>query len=549
MNPAPSAMENEPRENAPGPMPEEELEYKPVVKYIGIGLAVAALLGVEYATYHFGVRRGYAEAMASGNVTESVNAAAVENLTHFMQAATADDATLAAAVANRAGGLAWIKDETVRREAEWTLAQALMDRGKAHEGTELFAGLLQQAPATGIWARRALLAARAMAGEGYMDAALAYCHCAADRFEALQARHEQLEAMAEMVELLAAAGTGGEGAISALDALQGKAAALGGEGLELRANILAYMGRLHRVHGNRQAALKCFEEALAGLDLQKRPEQASVAVCLGSALLEKGDKARAAELLRDGVSRLGDGPADAPYVATALRDLSRLEMESGNTDNALALLYRSEGAAKGRIPEGSSFWVCLYDQRGWVNFARGAYKLALADFNKALEKTGEAGELRVQPLEGAGRCQLTLGQGETAVRHLQECCSLREHLFAEDAPALGRVCLLLGQAYDLAGEPEKAAEAYGRSAGLLPDGSPDRLSAMFGRAYALAQLGQWESATEAWVALAPLVQEDAALKNEADSQLAYCKRRTASDTGVKGEPPARETPRSTPRRR
>lgn len=522
---------------AAGTPPDEELEFRPVVKYAGIGLALAALLGLEYATYHFGVQRGQAEAMASGRVTASVNEAAVENLTHFMQAATADNATLLAAVENSHDGLGWIKDAQVRREAEWTLLQALLDRSMLHKGTGLLAGLIQQAPATGIWARRAMLAARGLADEGCMDASLAYYRCAADRYGALQSQEGQLEAFSEMVELLASSSAGAENILPALDALQHKAAALGESGKELRANILAYMGRLYRVHGKHEKALKCFEQALSGVDPQKTPELASAAVCFGSALMEKGDTVRAMELLRDGVSRLGENPADAPYLVTALRDLARLEQEAGNTDNALALLYRAEGAAAGRVAESSSFWICLYDQRGWLNYTRGAYEMALADFTRAIGQPGAPEEMRAQPLEGAGRCCITLGQGDEAVRYLQECSQLRRKLFAADASSLGRVNLLLGQAYDLKGDAAQAAAAYGQAIAQLPDGedNADRLYALLGQAYALTQLRQWEAAAAAWEGLVPLVSSDAARKDEVAAQLQQCKRHlTATPSEAEG---------------
>lgn len=527
MEEAPRGQEEEQgRGLAAGAASEDELEFKPVVKYAGMGLALAALLGLEYATYQFGVQRGQSVAMASGQVTASVNAAAVENLTHFMQAATADDATLLEAVGNRQERLAWIKDAQVRREAEWTLLQALLDRSLLHEGTGLLAELIQQAPATGIWARRAMLAARGLADEGYKDAALAYYRCAADRYEALDAPQEQRETLSEMVELLAASSVGAENILPALDALQHKAAALGESGKELRANILAYMGRLYRVHGKHEEALKCFGQALSGVDPQKTPELASAAVCFGSALMEKGDTARAMELLRDGVSRLGENPADVPYLVTALRDLARLEQEAGNTDNALALLYRAEGAAAGRVAESSSFWICLYDQRGWVNYTCGAYEMALADFTRAISQQGAPEEMRAQPLEGAGRCCITLGQGDEAVRYLQECSQLRRKLFASDAASWGRANLLLGQAYDLKGDAAQAAAAYGQAIAQLPseNDNADRLYALLGQAYALTQLQQWENASAAWESLVPLVSSDTARKDEVAAQLQQCKR-------------------------
>lgn len=134
------------RESATPQPQDKDLEFKPMVKYIALGLLGATLLGVEYATYRFGVEQGRIEAIASGHVAEAINTAAVENLAHFMQIATADDATLTEAVRNRAVVLNWIKDKTVLREAEWALSQALIDRSKGHEGTELLAELIQQAP-------------------------------------------------------------------------------------------------------------------------------------------------------------------------------------------------------------------------------------------------------------------------------------------------------------------------------------------------------------------------------------------------------------------
>lgn len=523
-------MEEAPRGQEVGQVPEEELEFKPIVKYVGIALAAMALFGLEYATYHFGRQRGHAEAVASGQVAASVNETAVGNLTHFMQIATADDETLLAAVGDSRKSLGWIKDDGVRLEAEWTLVQALLDRSMLHKGTRLLAGLIQQAPATAIWARRVLLVARGLAGEGYRDAALAYYRCAAERHEELQRQDGQLEALAEMVELLASSPAEAESILPALDALQQKAADLGERGKELRANVLAYMGRLCRVHGRHAEALKYFEQALSGVDSRKTPQLASAAVCFGSALMEKGDTARAKELLRDGVGRLGENPADTPYLVTALRDLARLEQEDGNADNALALLYRAEGAATGRVAESSPFWICLYDQRGWVNYTRGAYELALADFVRAIRQPNVPEDMRAQPLEGAGRCCITLGKGQEAVQYLQECRAMREKLFSSDTLSAGRVNLLLGQAYDLNGKAAQAADAYSRAIGLLPEskGNPDRLYALLGQAYALTQLQQWEAAVAAWSALAPLVEDDAARKHEVATQLQLCKRRALS---------------------
>lgn len=545
--------EQEARENPSGQASEEaQLEFRPCVKYAGIGLAVLALLGLEYATYRVGHERGYAEATASGNVSEAVNTAAVENLTHFMQATSRDDASLLATVANREKELGWIRDPDVRREAGWTLAQALIDRGLALQATELLAELFRSAPEQPVWARRAMVTARGLAEEGRMQEALAYYRYASTHFAAAGQSEGQLRALTAMVELLAST-EGDEEVLSALEGLQHEAAALGEAGQNLRAHILACMGRLYRVHGDHARALTCFEEALSGMNPDETPELASAAVCYGSALLEKGDRERAERFLRDGVSRLGDNPAEAPYLVSALRDLAFMEQEQGNTDAALALLYRAEGAAMGRIAPQSNFWLCLFDQRGWVHYTKEAYESALADFHRALALMGGNEELRVQPLEGAGRCGIALGKAEEAERCLRDCLELRKRWYASDTAALGRVNLLLGQAYDMAGKSAEAAEAYGQAAQLLPADSAadDRLLALMGRAYALAQRKEWEAASAAWEEILPLVKADAARTSEVRSQWQLCRRYGSADAQEEqeiGATPARPSRPASARR-
>ena len=94
---------------------DDQMEFKPVVKYAAIGLAVAAWLGVEYATYRVGFSNGYVEGVNSGEVSETVNVIAVDNLRHFMQISTADEASLLETVRNRETTLAWITEPSVRQ--------------------------------------------------------------------------------------------------------------------------------------------------------------------------------------------------------------------------------------------------------------------------------------------------------------------------------------------------------------------------------------------------------------------------------------------------
>ncbi len=532
------------------------LEFRPAVKYAGIAVLLALLVGIEYATYTSGYSRGYRDAAHSGEVEASINRAAVENLRHFMQVASADDDTLLSTIANRSSTLAWIREPSVRREAEWLLAQSALDRGKGEDIPDLLAELFREAPATDVWARRALISARYLAATADAASALDTYRVAIARLAALGINDTRLVAMNEMASLLAS--SAGEGTLEALDALQGEASGLGEAGRLLRADILGYMGRLYRELGDQQSAMRCFEEALAGVQADEVPALAGASVCYGLALLEKGETERAESLLREGVSRLGDTPADVTYLVTALRALAQLEQERGAADAALAHLYRAEGAATSRIPAQNSFWGCLYDQRGWVNMLKGAHDAALTDFRRSIDLPAQD-DILLQSLEGAGRCCIVKGEADNAVLYLSKSVELRERLMAHDVSGLGRVYLLLGQAQDMRGDSAAAAAAYERCAGLLAsatgqDDAENRLSAHMGRAYALGQLGQWAEAATLWEQAQPLVAGDAAREAEVRHQLALCSRHRDSNAVPEGSDEEAEAdeapaPKPAPRRR
>lgn len=525
-------MESEPNQDyQQEELSDDDLVFKPIVKYAAIGLGLVALLGVEYATYRLGFSEGFTAGVTSEIVSEAVNTAAVNNLTHFMQVATSDDATLLATVRNRNTELAWIKNDKVRREAEWTLALALVNRHKAAEAAELLQALFDSAEKNELWAHRALIVARALADETRPQEALNYYRYAAGAYSAQGRSREQLTIYSEMAALVAAPSDNLGEQLKALESLQKEVAALGDSGKPLQADLLAHIGRIHRAHGNQDKALACFEQALAGADLSKTPALAGAAVSMGSALLEKGDTQRAEQLLRDGVSRLGEHPADAAYLAAALRDLARIELEQGNAENALALLYRAEGAAMGRMTDNSVYWLCLYDQRGWIHLTKDAHDAALADFDRALAQKDAPEELRAQPLEGAGTCCLTLGRLEDAVRYLKDAVELRKKHFAGDKPAIGRVYLRLAQAYDLTGSTRDAANTYALAIEHLPQEpgeESDYFNALMARAYALSQIKDWNTAIQAWDALRPLVTKGGPRAREVDEQFALCRRYGAS---------------------
>ncbi len=509
----------------PYPADEEQFEIRPWVKYAAIGFGMAVLAVVEFATYRVGYGRGYADATASGEVKASVNAAAVQNLQHFLQVASMDDAKLNEMVSHYKTSLEWIQEPSVRDEAEWLLGSTLVERGRVQLALPMLKALFERVGMTDVWARRAEVVARGAADAGLRDDSLAYYRGAAERHRQMGAEEARLALYSEMVQLLASSSAAGEDEIALLNQLQQEMESLGAAAQELRSHVLAYLGNVYRSQGQQDKALQYFEKALTGVDTGKSPSVASAAVCYGAALLEKGETEQAEKLLRDGVSRLGDSPNDAAFLVVALRDLARLEQERGRLDKAMALLYRAEGAADGRISPDSTFWLCLYDQRGWVHFTRGDYDAALSDFEQAISQQSKP-ELLIQPLEGAGRCCIAKGRAEDALRHLNRCVDLRLSTQSADAESLGRVNLLLGQACDMAGDVPAAAKAYATAVETLPEATaenPDRVYALMGCAYAQSQLKNWEVAAALWAQIIESEHADNARKTEARNQLAFCR--------------------------
>lgn len=511
---------------------DEQFEIRPWVKYAAIGFGLAVLVAVEVATYRVGYDRGYGDATASGEVRERVNAVAVENLHHFMQVASMPDAQLRAIVADYQQKLAWIREPGVRDEAEWMLGATLAERGQVQEALPMLRRLFERVGMTEVWARRSAQIARAAASSKLRDEALAYYRGAAERYKSTGAVEARASLYAEMVELLAA--DAGAAEIELLNQLLQEIETLGTHGKELRMHLLAYLGNVYRSNGQDDLALQYFEKALAGVDISKSPAVASAAVCYGAALLEKGEVQTAERLLRDGVSRLGDSPSDAAFLVVALRDLARLEQERGKQEKALALLYRAEGVATGRISPQSPFWLCLFDQRGWVHFSRRDYEVALTDFKQAIHQKG-SDELTIQPLEGAGRCCIALGKAEDALQYLRRCLQLAQKHMAQDATSLGRINLVLGQACDMAGDIPAAASAYAEAIAKLPDSTQhnaDKLYALEGLAYACTQLKQWDKAADLWQQLIALTPDDKSRQHEAKAQLARCQRHGSETTNA-----------------
>lgn len=510
---------------------DDQMEFKPVVKYAAIGLAVAALLGVEYATYRVGFSNGYVEGVNSGEVSETVNVIAVDNLRHFMQISTADEASLLETVRNRETTLAWITEPSVRLEAEWTLAQALITRGLTIEAHPMLQQLLPaEQQCTDVWLRRSLLAARALVEEKHYAEAEYYYRYAEAYYTAQKNNDALVSLIAERLAYLPTFVKDDTELHKALTSYAKQAAQLGPKGKELYASLLSWKGRLYREKGTPEAlqkANKCFELALREMDTTRVPELAGASVCVAALLIDKGETERAAELLRDALTRLGDNPSGAPYMLQALRDLARIEQDKGNVDAALALLYRAEGVALTHESPQSAFWNCLYDQRAWLNLLKGNPAGALIDFENALSRSGELPILRAQPLEGAARSCIATGEIDKAATYLTECVEIRKTHFANDPESLGRAALLLGQVHDMRGEVQEAVSMYGLAADLLPaeenEAGEDRVTALFAKAYALAQLRKWTESATVWNDLQHMLPKDSKRRREVADQLEACK--------------------------
>ena len=530
-------------ETAPPPaQAEPPLEFKPVVRGIAYALLAAAVLGSGYVTFHLGYEQGYAEAAASEKVSQALNSAAVRNLTCFMQSSTASDEELEAMVKDPDAALAWIKDEQIRREAEWLLAQSLLQRGRTEHAGRLLAALFRSAPRDSVWARRAMGVGDAMCAAGTPEPAQAFYRYASGIFAAEQSRAEQAGALSR----LAAAGIAGsrncDGLMQQLESLLQEAAPLGHAADSLRSCVLVYLGGCHKAMGDEASATRCFEEALRvaeGVDeAQMSP---AMRVCCGAAHLVKGNADKAERLLREGEGALGHTPADMLCRVLALRNLAVLAEQRGEHLEALALLNRTEGVAETAVPRTDLFWPCFYDQRGWIQFLAGGFEAAHHDFSRVLASTGEPA-LRVQSLEGAGRCCLMLEQPEAAVRLFTECLNLRTANFAQDRDSLARLWILLAQAYEPQNKPEQVAAAYGQALSRLQPQEENYRTAAFGHAKALGEAGLWQESLDAWEALLPHVKTDPEDYQEVQEGLAACRDKLNIPAAPAAAPAVQRTP-------
>ena len=488
----------------------DKLEFKPWVKSTALGLLGAAAFGASFLIFYLGYSQGYSEGTDAVLHSESMDGAAASALAGMLQAGEADDARLMQMAQGVPADLSRPKNARIRQEAEWKVAEELLERHRTEEAVRLLARLLPQTPKTALWAGRARMAAEALLGLQDYVSATAYYRYAADTYAALGLPHEQLDALSGLWATLLGQDRGDEGTAAAMDALLEEVQPLGAAARPLCDAIRLYNGQALREKGLEEDARRCFESILAGLDAEK-PQNSVACISRGMAALELGQTELAADLLGKGAEQPADSPAARRCRVYALRGLARLSAaEPGGRTHALAYLSRALGAADGVLDAADSLWPALYDQRGWLFYLNEDSDAALRDFRKALSLTDHPA-YRMQPLEGAGRCALEQDRTDEAVNFFSEVVALRREYAPRETLSLGRNLLLLAQAQERRAETPAACRSYAEAVQLLSTATAaeDRenyVAALLGHAAVLENMEDWDAAEQAW----QLVQTQAA---------------------------------------
>ena len=506
---------------------EQELEYRPFVKYAGLGLAALLVLGSGYATYALGYRQGYESGISSGQVESAINSAAVQSVSHLLQISAADDAALLRMAADTDKSLGWINDAAVRREAEWAVVCALLQRNMPKVADLLLRKLLEKAPAEVIWARRAGMAAERFCSCGNAETAAAFYRSSMNIARKCSASPEQIAAMESLAAVLINAGAKGEKVNAELNELLREATAMGEQALTVRALIMAHEGERLRDSGKDEESRRCFETLLKLQPQNTESLTATSAVCFGVAAKGCGQVGQAEALLQKGAANTGITLQDILCRLLALRHLADIAQSRGDSAVALGLLNQAEGLAAGRVPANEPFWNCLFVQKGWLLFVDGDKEAAAEQFNRARANNPNPATA-VQALEGSGQCMLDTN-AEDASKSFSECVELRRKHFAGDSESLGRITLLHAHARDLVNMPEQAAELYAKAAEYLTEDSPEvaenRRMALLGHAHALFRAEKWEAALAAWEKVLPLLNDKPELLEEATSRMQDCRGR------------------------
>ncbi len=528
-------------ENQETPAPEvidtQELEFRPWVKWTAVGLAGAASLGLLIFTYFHSYNRGYSQGMLDGDaqgfnraisgnlVEENLSRTAEQNVLGFLRLYSTSNEYLQQAAADTDKTFQWIKDATVRQEAEWYLADALLQRRLTAPASKVLGALLEKTPHSQEWVYRSFRAADMLARQGDAAGAERLYKQVIARAAGAGVPELRVEALSHLVAAdLATA----QNAAAALELWKNRHAELAGMGDEtkpLRSLLLVHMAEQLRCMGQYAEAEAQYRKALEGVDVAQvtAPEYAA---CYGTALLGLGDAAAAEPLLKKTIEQPGVQPVAGAARLLALRQQAVIEQARGETAVALTLLQRAQGVAEGLVHPTNTFWPCLFDQRGWLQYLEQNYQAALQDFTSALALTQEP-LLLIQPLEGAARCHMELAQIDEARKMLERTLALRQQHLAADKSSIGRIHLLLGQIYDQQGKDAEAGAAYGAAVSHMTGDSPDEVDnrrlALLGQAYALTELRRWQEAYAAWEKLEPLLADQPDRCEEARKQMSRIK--------------------------
>lgn len=507
---------------------EVELEYRPFVKYAGLGLAVLLVLGSGYATYALGYRQGYESGISSGQVESAVNAAAVQGIAHLMQASSASDAQLQKLAENTNRSFAWINDAAVRKEAEWMLGCVLLQRKQTEKAIPLLNKLFEAVPAEPLWCRRAGTVAESLFNVGSPGESKKWYRKTADLAKQCALTLEYAQALEGIASICLSAGAAGEKVNGELNTLLKEAEALGKAALSVRAVILVHEGERLRHLGRDEEANKCFNSLLKLLPEEKGSVAPSALICFGVASRETGNPEQAEQLFQQGESRLTLSRQDTLCRLLVLRHQATMAQDRGDFAAAMSLLNKAEGVATGRVAADEPFWNCLFVQKGWLAFLLDDKKTALECFSRALNNT-PLPATAVLAMEGAGRCHLDAQQGEEASRLFADCLQLRLKHFAADTPSLGRLSLLHAHARDMVNMPEQAAELFAKAAewlqGAAPDNAENRRMALLGHAHALFRAEKWEAALAAWEKVLPLLADMPEQHEDATRRMQDCRSR------------------------
>lgn len=522
--------EQKPVQTPPADIKEEaeELEFRPFVKYAGLGLAALLVLGSGYATYALGYRQGYESGISSGKVEAAINAAAVQGISHLLQTASASDSQLLKLAENTEQAFAWINDAAVRKEAEWMVGCVLLQRKQTEKALPLLNKVFEKAPAEPLWCRRAGTVAESLFNADSPAESRRWYRRTADMAKQCALIHEYAQALEGVAAVSLSAGAAGEKVNGELNSLLREAEALGEAALSVRAMILVHEGERLRHLGRDEDANKCFASLQKLLPEDMRSVSPAALICFGVASSEVGNPEQAEQLFQQGESRLGLSQQDTLCRLLALRYQATMAQDRADYAMAMSLLNRAEGVATGRVAADEPFWNCLFVQKGWLSFLLNDKKTALENFSRALNNAPLPATAALA-MEGAGRCHLDEQRGEEASRVFSDCLQLRLKHFASDTPSMGRVALLHAHARDMVNMPEQAAELFAKAAewlqGEVADIAENRRMALLGHAHALFRAEKWEAALAAWEKILPLLSDKPELLKEASERIQECRSR------------------------